>query len=45
MRIEKRYYDIDKKQWDQAANEVQEEEIRLTEAEREARAKKADLKL
>lgn len=45
MRIEKRYYDIEKKQWDQIVKEVQEEESQLTEAEREAQDQKRNLEL
>ncbi|MGN0341230.1 MAG: hypothetical protein ACI4DO_00390 [Roseburia sp.] len=45
MKIEKRYYDIDKERWDQIINEVQLEENQLTESEREARFRDRDLKL
>ena len=45
MRIEKRYYDIEKEQWDQIVKEVQEEESQLTEAEREAQVQKRNLEL
>ena len=45
MRIEKRYYDMKKKQWDQIVKKVQEEESQLTETEREAQIRKRNLGL